>query len=52
MDEKRRRFSPEKKLEILREHLKNRVPISGLCKRYGIHPNMFYRWEKQFFSKG
>lgn len=52
MDEKRRRFSPEKKLEILREHLKNRVPISELCKRYGIHPNMFYRWEKQFFEQG
>lgn len=52
MDEKRRRFSPEKKLEILREHLKNKVSISELCERYGIHPNMFYRWEKQLFEQG
>lgn len=43
MDRKRRRFSPEKKVEILREHLKNKVPISELCQKYGIHPNLFYR---------
>lgn len=52
MNEKRQRFNPEKKVEILREHLKNQVPISELCKRYGIHPNIFYRWEKQFFEGG
>lgn len=52
MDEKRQRFSPEKKTEILREHLKNQVPISELCEKYGIHPNVFYRWEKQFFEGG
>ncbi len=52
MDEKRRQFNPEKKLEILREYLKNRVPISDLCAKYGIHPNVVYRWEKQFFEGG
>lgn len=53
MDKKRRqRFSPEKKVEILREHLKNRIPISELCEKYNIHPNLFYRWEKEFFEGG
>jgi len=52
MDRKRRRFSSEKKVEILREHLKNKVPISELCQKYGLHPNLFYRWEKELFEGG
>jgi len=31
----------------LREHLKNRVSVSELCEKYGIHPNVLYKWEKQ-----
>lgn len=50
--EKRKRFSPEKKVEILRERLKNNVPLSEICEKYDIHPNQFYRWEKRFFEGG
>jgi transposase len=49
---KRRRISPEKKVELLREHLKNGIPVSEICEEYGIHPNVFYRWEKEFFEGG
>lgn len=49
---KRRRFTPEKKVELLREHLKNGISLSEICEEYGIHPNVFYRWEKQFFEGG
>ncbi|MEJ5165723.1 MAG: transposase, partial [Thermoanaerobaculia bacterium] len=53
MEEKiKRSFSAEKKLEILREHLKNKVSISEICKRYSIHPTQFYKWEKQLFEGG
>lgn len=52
MEGKRQRFSPEKKVAILREHLKNKVPISELCEKYGMHPNVFYRWEKELFEGG
>lgn len=52
MEGKRQRFSPEKKVEILREHLKNQVPISELCEKYGVHPNLLYRWEKELFEGG
>lgn len=52
MESKRQRFSPEKKVEILREHLKNLVPISELCEKHGLHPNVFYRWEKELFEGG
>lgn len=52
MEGKRQRFSPEKKVEVLREHLKNQVPVSELCQKYGLHPNLFYRWEKELFEGG
>jgi len=48
----RKRYTPEKKVSILREHLKNKVPVSEICKKYGINPNLFYKWEKQFFEGG
>jgi transposase-like protein len=44
------KYPPEKKVEILRERLKNKVPISELCEQYEIHSNMFYKWEKQVFE--
>lgn len=47
-----RRFGPEKKVEILREHLKNKVPISELCQKYGLHPNLLHRLEKELFDGG
>ncbi len=39
-------------MEILREHLKNKVSVSEVCEKYSIHPNMFYKWEKLLFEKG
>ena len=50
MANQRRKYPPEKKVEILREHLRNKVPISKLCEQYEIHPNMFYKREKQVFE--
>ena len=50
MSAKRKKYPPEKKVEILREHLKNKVPVSEVCEKYGIQPTMFYKWEKQLFE--
>ena len=50
MANQRRKYPPEMKVEILREHLKNKVSVSEVCEKYGIHPNMFYKWEKQLFE--
>jgi len=47
---KRSRYSAEKKVRILREHLENQVPVSDLCRRHGIHPNLFYKWKKDLFE--
>jgi transposase len=46
------RFSVPEIVAILRLHLLERTPISDLCDRHGIHPTMFYRWQKQFFENG
>ena len=49
---KRRTFSPEQKVSILRQHLLENVTVSNLCDRHGIKPNQFYDWQKQFFTNG
>ena len=48
----RRNFSPQQKVAILRKHLLEKVALSDLCDQYGIHPTVFYRWQKAFFEKG
>jgi len=52
MAEKRRKFSAEEKVRILRRHLVEKVALSDLCDEYGLHPTVFYRWQKMFFEKG
>lgn len=46
----RKRYSATQKVEILREHLENQVSISDLARRYGVHPNILYKWKKQLFE--
>ena len=48
----RRQHSPEDKVRILRLHLLEGKPISELCESEGIHPTLFYQWQKTFFEKG
>jgi transposase-like protein len=53
MDKKpRRQHSPEDKVRILRLHLLEHKPISELCEQEGIHPTLFYQWQKAFFENG
>lgn len=49
---KRRNFTGEEKVRILRRHLIDRVPISDLCDELGLQPTLFYRWQKEFFEHG
>ncbi len=52
MNEKRRFFSAEEKVSMLREHLLDKKPLSDICDKYQIKPTLFYRWQKQFFERG
>jgi transposase len=46
----RKRFKSQEKVAILRLHLLEHKPASDLCDEHGIHPTMFYRWQKEFFE--
>ena len=52
MSGKRRKFSAVEKVRILRRHLVDKIPVSDLCDEYGLHPTLFYRWQKEFFENG
>jgi len=52
MSKKRRAFSAEEKVSILRRHLVDKVAVSDLCDEYGLNPTVFYRWQKEFFENG
>jgi transposase len=52
MANKRRKFSPEEKVRLLRLHLVEKVPVSDICDQHGLNPNVFYRWQQQFFENG
>jgi len=52
MVNKRKKFSPEEKVRLLRLHLIEKEPVSDICDRHGLNPNVFYRWQKIFFENG
>jgi transposase-like protein len=52
MTRKRKNYTPEEKVAILRRHLIEKVPVSDLCDELGLNPNVFYGWQKQFFENG
>ena len=52
MRKKRRAYTPEEKVTILRKHLLDGVTVSDLCDDHGLNPTVFYRWQKEFFEGG
>src|SRR5215510_10956206 len=48
MKKQRKHHTPEEKVAILRRHLVEGVPISGLCDERGLQPTVFYRWQKEY----
>ena len=49
---KRKNMTSQEKVQILRKHLLEKVPVSDLADEYGFHPTQFYQWQKQFFENG
>jgi transposase len=52
MVKKRKQYSSQQKMTILRKHLLEGVPVSDVCDEYGIQPSVFYRWQKLLFEQG
>ena len=49
---KRRNFTPDEKVAILKKSLVENAAVSDICDQYGLHPTVFYRWQKEFFENG
>ena len=47
---KRKRYKPEEKFKIVKEVVTKARTVADICEEYGIHPNQFYRWQKEFFE--
>jgi len=52
MKNKRKRFTAQEKIKILRLHLIEKLTVSDICDQHGLNPNLFYSWQKQFFEHG
>jgi transposase len=48
----RKRYTAEEKIRILMEGLRGEDPVSAICRREGIHSNLYYRWLKDFMEAG
>lgn len=49
---KRKTFTPEQKVAVVRRHLLEGVPVSDLCNELEIQPTLYYNWQKQLFEQG
>jgi transposase len=48
----RRNFSSEEKIRIVLAGLRGEDSIAELCRREGIHQNLYYRWSRDFLEAG
>lgn len=48
----RRHFSAEDKIRIVIAGLRGEDSIAELCRKEGIHQNLYYRWSKEFLEAG
>ena len=48
----RRKFSAEEKIRIVLEGLRGEESVAELCRREGLHQNVYYRWSKEFLEAG
>jgi len=52
MRRQRKAYTPEEKVGIIRKHLLDGMAMSDLCDEHGLHPTVYYRWQKEFFEGG
>lgn len=36
----------------MKHHLVARVPVADLCDSFGLHPTVFWRWQKEYIDNG
>ena len=48
----RKKYSAEEKIRIVLEGMRGEESIAELCRREGIHANLYYNWSKEFLEAG
>lgn len=48
----RRTFSTEEKIKIVLEGIRGEDSIAAICRKYAIHENLYYKWNKDFLEAG
>ena len=48
----RRRYTAEEKIRIVMEGLRGELSVADLCRREGLHSNVYYKWLKDFMEAG
>ena len=48
----RKQYSAEEKIRIVLDGLRGEDSIAELCRREGIHQNLYCRWSKEFLEAG
>jgi transposase-like protein len=47
---KRRQWTTEQKIDILRRQFVDKKPVSELCEEFKLQPSVFYQWQRQVFD--
>ena len=48
----RRKFTAEEKIKIILEAMRGEDTIAGVCRKYSIHPNNYFKCSKEFIEAG
>lgn len=48
----RRSFSSEEKIMIVLEGMRGEESIAEICRKYSIHQNLYYKWNRDFIEAG
>jgi len=48
----RHNWTEEEKIRIVIEGLRGEESIAELCRREGLHQNLYYKWSKEFMEAG
>lgn len=48
----RRHHTPDQKINLLRRHHLDKVPVSEVCEGAELQPSVFYGWQRHLFDHG
>ena len=46
----KKKHTPDQKFKIIKEQMTTKTSVTDICKKYDIHPSMFYKWQDKFLS--